>query len=81
LTTLTHSDPTKSPTVVAIREACARLTAGSLRRLKESLFKLQLSLIEDMIVGGINVSKVAAVSHCARAIEAVDVLQVTGRER
>jgi hypothetical protein len=81
LTTLTHSDPTKSPTVVAIHEAGARLTAGSLRRLREGLFRLDLQLVTDMSQGGIDGPRVTVLSHCARAFEAVETLQAGTRER
>jgi hypothetical protein len=71
----------KSPTANAIRETRAKLTGTSLRRLREGLFKLQLQLIQDMVTGGVNIARVAAVSDCARALEVVEVLQVGARER
>lgn len=74
-------DRTKSPTVVEIRASVARLSPISLRRLREGLFRLELQLIEDMIVSGIDIPKVTAIAHCARAIEAVDQLQGGLRER
>lgn len=67
-----RADHTKGDTVQAIRAAVTRLSPISLRRLREGLFKLQLQLLEDMVVSGIDVPKVQAVSHCARAIEVVD---------
>lgn len=70
-----RADHTKGDTVQAIRAAVTRLSPISLRRLREGLFKLQLQLLEDMVVSGIDVPKVQAVSHCARAIEVVDQLQ------
>jgi hypothetical protein len=45
------------------------------------LFKLELELLQDMVTGGINIARVTALSHCAHAIEVVDVLKVTARER
>jgi hypothetical protein len=71
LATPSHRPPdsTKSPTVVAIRETRARLTAVSLRRLREGLFKLELQIVEDMVTSGLNRAKVRALSHCARALE------------
>jgi hypothetical protein len=74
-------DINKSATANAIRETRARLTVTALRRLREGLFKLELSLIEDMIASGIDISKVTSVSHCARVLEVVEMLQVTARER
>ena len=65
----------------AIRASRAKLTALSLRRLREGLFKLELELLQDMVTGGINIARVTALSHCAHAIEVVDVLKVTARER
>jgi hypothetical protein len=74
-------DINKSPTANAIRETRAKLTGTSLRRLREGLFKLQLQLVQDMVTGGVNIARVAAVSDCARALEVVEVLQVGTRER
>jgi hypothetical protein len=71
----------QGPVPTAICASRAKLTALGLRRLKEHLFMLQSSVIEDMIRGGINISKVTVVSHVAKAIEAVDVLEVGTRER
>jgi hypothetical protein len=34
-----------------------------------------------MVTGGIDISRVTALSHCAHAIEVVDVLKITARER
>jgi hypothetical protein len=65
----------------AIRASRAKLTMLSLRRLREELFRLQLQSIQDMIVGGVNVSKIAELSHCATAIAAIDMLQGTAHER
>jgi hypothetical protein len=77
----TRSGQHEGPVPTATRASRVRLTGLGLRRLKEHLFKLQSALIEDMIRGGINISKVTAVSHVARAIGAVEVLQVRTRER
>jgi hypothetical protein len=74
-------DLTKSPTVVAIREARQRLTASSLRRLREGLFRLELQLVEDMVTDGIDVPRVTALSHCARALDVVEKLKAGTRER
>ena len=71
----------KGPVPTAIRASRAKLTALSLRRLREGLFKLELELLQDMVTGGINIARVTALSHCAHAIEVVDVLKVTARER
>jgi hypothetical protein len=71
----------KSPTANVIRSTRAALTGTSLRRLREGLFKLELQLVEQMVVGGIDISRVTALSHCARALEVVEVLQTTARER
>jgi hypothetical protein len=60
----------KGPVPTAIRASRAKLTALSLRR-----------LLQDMVTGGINIARVTALSHCAHAIEVVDVLKVTERER
>lgn len=65
----------------AIRASRAKLTMLSLRRLREELFRLQLQSIQDMIVGGVEVSKIAELSHCATAIAAIDTLQRTAHER
>jgi hypothetical protein len=51
------------------------------RRLREGLFHLELQLLQDMVTGGIDISRVTALSHCAHAIEVVDVLKITARER
>jgi hypothetical protein len=45
------------------------------------LFRLELQLVTDMIQGGIDVPRVTALSHCARALEAVETLQAGTRER
>jgi hypothetical protein len=74
-------DVNKSPTANAIREKRALLTITSLRRLRERLFKLELELLEQMVTGGIDIPRVTALSHCARAIEVVDVLQTGARGR
>jgi hypothetical protein len=50
-----RADPTKSETVVAIRASVARLSPLTLRRLREGLFRLELQLIEDMVIAGIDV--------------------------
>jgi hypothetical protein len=68
-----------SATATEIREIRAKLTPQSLRRLKEHLFKLQLSLITNMIAGDINTAKISTISDCARVIEVLDVLQVSTR--
>jgi hypothetical protein len=44
-------------------------------------FKLELQLIESMVTDGIDLAKIQAVSHAARCLEVLDVLQVTARER
>jgi hypothetical protein len=74
-------DINKSLTANAIRETRAKLTGSALRRLREGLFKLELTLIEDLITGGLSIPKVAAISHCACALEVIEVLQVGARER
>jgi hypothetical protein len=74
-------DSAKGPVRTAIRASRAKLTALSLRRLREGLFKFELELLQDMVTGGINLARVTALSHCARAIEVVDVLKLTNRER
>jgi hypothetical protein len=74
-------DSSKGPVPTAIRASRAKLTALSLRRLREGLFHLELQLIHDMVTGGINLARVTALSHCAHAIEVVDVLKLTNRER
>ena len=63
------------------RASRAKLTMLSLRRLREELFRLQLQSIQDMIVGGVDVSKLAEPSHCATATAAIDTLQGTAPER
>jgi hypothetical protein len=78
---VSRPSPDKSETVVAIRAAVARISPLSLRRLKENLFALELRLVDDMITGGVDVMRVQALSHCARAIEVVDSLQAGVRER
>jgi hypothetical protein len=74
-------DRTKSDTVVAIRASVAKLSPLTLRRLREGLFRLELQLVGEMIAGGVDVPRVTALSHCARAIEVVDLLQSGVRER
>jgi len=74
-------DPTKSETVVVIHASVARLSPITLRRLREGLFRLELQLIEDMVITGIDVPKVTAISHVCGTIEAVDQLAVGRRER
>jgi hypothetical protein len=66
-------DSSKGPVPTAIRASRAKLTALSLRRLREGLFKFELELLHDMVAGGINIARVTALSHCAHAIEVVDV--------
>jgi hypothetical protein len=78
---VTAADPSKSETVVAIRGSVARLSPITLRRLKEGLFRLELQLVDDMIVGGVDVARVTALSHCCNAIAAVDQLQSGVRKR
>ena len=68
-------DRTKSETVTQIRATVARLSPLSLRRLKENLFALELQLVNDMIIDGVDVLRVQALSHCCDAIAAVDQLQ------
>ena len=68
-------DQSKSETAIAIRASVARLSPISLRRLKENLFRLELSLVEDMITGGVDPMRCQAISHCARTIEVVEQLQ------
>jgi hypothetical protein len=80
-TAVRSPDPSKSETVVAIRQARTRLTALSLRRLKEGVFRLELQLIEAMVTDGVDLAKVQTVASAARCIEVLDVLQVTARER
>jgi hypothetical protein len=65
----------------AIRPSRVKLTMLSLRRLREELFPLQLQSIQDMIVDGVDVSKIVELSHCATAIAAIDTLQCTAHER
>jgi hypothetical protein len=81
---VTAADHSKSETVVAIRQSVARLSPLTLRRLREGLFRLELQLVDDMIVGGVDVARVTALSplrprhrgrrsapeRCARALEA-----------
>ena len=74
-------DSSKSPTANAIRETRARLTQLSLRRVREGLYRLELQLIEELVTGGIDVPRVTALSHCARALEVVEMLQTGARER
>jgi hypothetical protein len=74
-------DPTKSPVVVEIRAAVARLSPSVLRRLREDLFRLQLRLIGDMVEGGVDIPKVTAISHICRTIEAVDLIGAGAHER
>jgi hypothetical protein len=59
------------------RPLWSRATPGESGRneLKEGVCKLQLSLIEKVIHRRHQISKVTAVGHVAKAIEAVDVLQ------
>jgi hypothetical protein len=61
-------DQTKSPAVIAIRQTRTRLTAFALRRLREGVFRLELQLVESMVPDGIDMAKVRALSHCARAL-------------
>jgi hypothetical protein len=74
-------DPSKSETAVAIRSTRAALTGTPLRRLRERLFELELSLITDMVRSGIDVPRIMALSHTVRALEVVETLQTTARER
>ena len=76
-----RTDRTKSETVTQIRATVARLSPMSLRRLRVSLFKLELQLIEDMITGGIDPMRCQAISHVCRTIEVVDMLSGGLRER
>jgi hypothetical protein len=74
-------DSTKRPTVVEIRSIGKKLTTISLRRLREDIFKLELSLLSQMVEGGVDAHRLAAVSHCTAAISAIEVLQSGARER
>ena len=58
-------DHSKSPVVTEIRATVARLSPLLLPRLKENLFRLELSLIQEMISGGVDPLRCQAVSHGA----------------
>jgi hypothetical protein len=58
-------DHSKEPTATAIHASVARLSPLTLRRLHEQLFRLQLSLIEQMVAEGVSVPLVTAVGHTA----------------
>jgi hypothetical protein len=74
-------DSSKSETANGIRATRAKLTGYALRRLREELFKRQLLLLQDMVRDGVDSARVMAVSHCARALEVVETLQLGARER
>jgi hypothetical protein len=73
--------PSKRPTVVAIREIRARLGQHRLSRLREDLFRLQLSFLEQMVEQGVDAAFVAGVANTAQAIAVVDQLKLSTRER
>jgi hypothetical protein len=64
----------------AIRASRTKLTMLSLPRLRGELFRLQLQSIQDLIVGGVDVSKLAELSN-PTAIAAIDTLQGAAHER
>ena len=74
-------DPTKSETVLEIRDRVARLSPVSLRRVREDLFRLELRLVGDMIESGVDIPRATAISHVCRTIDAIDQLQAGARER
>jgi hypothetical protein len=74
-------DSTKRPTVVEIRSIGKKLTTISLRKLREDVFKLQLSLLQQMVEGGVDPHRIAVVADCARVISTVEMLQSGARER
>jgi hypothetical protein len=74
-------DSSKRPTVVEIRTIGRKLTTISLRKLREDVFKLQLSLLQQMIEGGVDPHRIAAIAHCAQVISTVEMLQSGARER
>jgi hypothetical protein len=74
-------DSAKRPTVVEIRTIGLKLTMLSLRTLREDVFKLQLSLLQQMVEGGVDPQRIAAIAHCATVISTVETLQSGARER
>jgi hypothetical protein len=56
------------PTAIrAIRASRAKLTALSLRRFREELFRRQLVAIQDMVDSGVDAAKIADLSHTVAA--------------
>ena len=74
-------DHSKSNAVLETRAIAARISPISARRLRENLQHLQLSLIEQMIEGGVDIPRVTALSHCCNAIAAVEMLSGDLRSR
>jgi hypothetical protein len=74
-------DSTKRPTVVEIRATRAKLTMLSLQKLREDVFRLQLSLLQQMVEGGVDPKRIEAIAHCAQVISTVETLQGATRER
>jgi hypothetical protein len=72
-------DPSKSPTVIAIRETRAKLTTITLRRLREQLFRLELSLLEQMVESGVNLELVAVTANTAKVLETIERLETGPR--
>jgi hypothetical protein len=68
-------DPSQSPTVKAIRETRAKLTTITLRRLREQLFRLELSLLEQMVERGVNLELVAVAANTAKVLETIERLE------
>jgi hypothetical protein len=49
--------------------------------LREDVFELQLSLLQQLVEGGVDPKRIAAIAHCAQVISTVETLQGTARER
>jgi hypothetical protein len=69
------TDSSKSPTVIAIRATRAKLTTITLRRLREQLFRLELSLLEQMVESGVNLELVAVAANTAKVLETIERLE------
>jgi hypothetical protein len=42
---------------------------------------LQLSLLQQMVEGGVDPQRIAAIAHCATVISTVEILQTGARQR
>jgi hypothetical protein len=74
-------DVNKGPTANAIRATRARLTPITLRWLREDLFRLELSLLEQKVENGVDLTVVAVLANTSKVLETIDQLQTGTRER